>query len=185
MAKIIIERIITADGFAQDTDGGMKFMDAAPIDSADSDQLDMLSRVGAIVLGRRTYEMFAGYWPSVDPDDEPVASLIDTLPKHIVSTTLDSAPWGDHVPAVIRHHPGGEPYGARLGHSGIRHQEVGRISRRPPDTVMPGRWMRVAAGVKPAATQSGLEGQAQRARYCCTSARVSVFSAARSWCARR
>ncbi len=31
----------------------------------------------------------------------------------------------------------------------------------------------------------GAENQAQRARYCCTSARVSVFSAARLWCTRR
>lgn len=103
MGQIIVEQIITADGFVQDTDGGMKFMNAAPIDSTDSNQLDMLSRVGAIVLGRHTYEMFAGYWPRVDPDDEPVASSINSLPKHIVSNTLDSAPWGDHAPAFIEH----------------------------------------------------------------------------------
>lgn len=101
MGRIIVEQIITADGFVQDTDGGMKFMDAAPIDSTDADQLDMLAGVGAIVLGRRTYEMFAGYWPTVDPDDEPVARPINALPKHIISNTVDSAPWGDHVPAVI------------------------------------------------------------------------------------
>jgi len=101
MGQIIVEQIITADGFVQDTDGGMKFMDAAPIDSTDSDQLDMLRGVGAIVLGRRTYEMFAGYWPTVDPDDEPVASPINSLPKHIISNTIDSAPWGDHAPATV------------------------------------------------------------------------------------
>ena len=50
MGRIIVEQIITADGFVQDSDGGMSFMDAAPIDSTDSDQLEMLEHVGAIVL---------------------------------------------------------------------------------------------------------------------------------------
>ncbi|GMA32771.1 dihydrofolate reductase family protein [Litorihabitans aurantiacus] len=101
MGRIVIEQIITADGFVQDSEGGMKFMDAAPIDSADSDQLEMLERVGAIVLGRRTYEMFAGYWPTVDPADEPVAAPINSLPKHVVSRTLEVAPWGRHEAAIL------------------------------------------------------------------------------------
>lgn len=101
MGRIIVEQIITADGFVQDSDGGMKFMDAAPIDSTDSEQLDMLERVGAIVLGRRTYEMFVTYWPAVDPADEPVAGPINRLPKHVVSNTIDDAPWGGLTPATV------------------------------------------------------------------------------------
>ncbi|KSU56335.1 dihydrofolate reductase family protein [Microbacterium enclense] len=101
MSRIIVEQLITADGFVQDSDGGMKFMDVEPIDDADSEQMKMLSRVGGIVLGRRTYEMFSSYWPAVDPADEPVAGWINSLPKHIISNTLDSAPWGDLAPAII------------------------------------------------------------------------------------
>ncbi|GMM96155.1 dihydrofolate reductase family protein [Microbacterium luteum] len=101
MGRIIVEQIITADGFVQDSDGGMSFMDAAPIDSTDSDQLEMLEHVGAIVLGRKTYEMFVEYWPNVDPRDEPVAGPINTLPKHIVSSSIGAAPWGDHAPGIV------------------------------------------------------------------------------------
>jgi dihydrofolate reductase len=101
MGRVIVEQIITADGFVQDSDGGMKFMNAAPIDSTDSEQLDMIARVGAIVLGRNTYDAFVGYWPTVDPSDEPVAAPINSLSKHIVSNTLTSAPWGDHAAAVV------------------------------------------------------------------------------------
>lgn len=101
MGQIIVEQIITADGFVQDSDGGMKFMDAAPIGSTDTAQLEMLERVGAIVLGRNTYEMFVNYWPTVDPADEPVAGPINSLPKHVVSSTLEAAPWGRHTPAVV------------------------------------------------------------------------------------
>ncbi len=101
MGRIIVEQIITADGFVQDADGGMGFMDAAPIDSTDSDQLALLDHVGAIVLGRKTYEMFVEYWPAVDPAIEPVAEPINTLPKHVVSNTIDGAPWGEHDAAVV------------------------------------------------------------------------------------
>lgn len=101
MGRIIVEQIITADGFVQDSAGGMTFMDASPIDSTDSDQLEMLAGVSDIVLGRRTYEMFVAYWPTVDPADEPVAALINSLPKHVVSSTLRAAPWGSHRPATV------------------------------------------------------------------------------------
>jgi dihydrofolate reductase len=101
MGRIIVEQIITADGFVQDSEGGMKFMDAAPIDSTDSDQLEMIGRVGAIVLGRNTYGMFVDYWPTVDRADEPVAAPINSLPKHVVSNTLEAAPWGEHAAAVV------------------------------------------------------------------------------------
>jgi dihydrofolate reductase len=54
----------------------------------------MLERVGAIVLGRATFSMFASYWPEADPQDEPVAVPLNTLPKYVVSNTLSQAPWG-------------------------------------------------------------------------------------------
>ena len=101
MGRISVEQIITADGFVQDAEGGMKFMSAAPIDSTDSDQIRLLEQTGAIVLGRKTYEMFADYWPTVDPADEPVATLINSLPKHVVSNTIDVAPWGPHREATV------------------------------------------------------------------------------------
>ena len=102
MGRIIVEQIISADGFAQDTDGGMKFMTVAEPDEVDDDQLRMLERVDAIVFGRVTYGMFADYWPSADPDRYPVAKPIEALPKHVVSSTLDAAPWGDGEIVVER-----------------------------------------------------------------------------------
>ena len=100
MGRIIVEQIISADGFAADSDGGMKFMAASEPDETDDDQLRMLDRVDAIVLGRTTYLMFADYWPSADPQRYPVATPIAELPKHVVSNTLESAPWGDGEIAV-------------------------------------------------------------------------------------
>ena len=45
----------------------------------------------AVLLGRVTYQEWADYWPT--STDEPFASYINTIPKHVVSTTLDSVEW--------------------------------------------------------------------------------------------
>lgn len=46
-----------------------------------------------MVLGRRTYEVFAAYWPDKTAEDEPVADYINNTPKLVVSTTLKSVEW--------------------------------------------------------------------------------------------
>jgi dihydrofolate reductase len=95
MGRLIVEQIISADGYAAEPDGGIGFfVDARAINEADQDQLQLLERVGAIVLGRTTYRMFADYWPDADPAEEPVATPLNTLPKYVVSNTLEEAPWG-------------------------------------------------------------------------------------------
>lgn len=95
MGKIIVEQIISADGYAEDDGGGIDFFfTAKALNEADTDQLRMLAGVSAIVFGATTYRMFADYWPSADPTAEPVATVIERLPKFVISSTLKSAPWG-------------------------------------------------------------------------------------------
>lgn len=48
----------------------------------------------AILLGRRTYEEFAAFWPS-QGSDVPMADYLNKTPKHVVSTTLDSLEWAN------------------------------------------------------------------------------------------
>lgn len=104
MGLVIVEQIVSADGMAEDADGGIGFfVNAREINAADDAQLERLRNTAAIVFGVRTYRMFASYWPTADPVAEPVAVPIRRLPKFVVSRTLDAAPWGpDDVAEVLR-----------------------------------------------------------------------------------
>jgi dihydrofolate reductase len=102
MGKVIVEQIVSVDGYAEDADGGIGFFENADwIHEVDVDQLKMLSGVSAIVFGARTYRMFADYWPHADPAANPVATPIRQKPKFVVSSTLASAPWGPDDSAEI------------------------------------------------------------------------------------
>lgn len=46
----------------------------------------------AMLLGRRTYQDWAGYWPQ-QSSDEPFADYINNIPKYVASTTLDKVEW--------------------------------------------------------------------------------------------
>lgn len=111
MGRLIVEQIVSVDGYAAEADGGIGFFGASPEVAGDQatgagpidrEQLAWLEGVDAILLGRVTYGMFADYWPTADPAVEPVAEPIARLPKHVVSNTLERAPWGDGEIEVLR-----------------------------------------------------------------------------------
>lgn len=62
------------------------------------------ARAGGLLLGRRTYEVFAATWPLAD---DPIAAKLNGMPKHVASRTLTDVAWqnstllsGDVVAAV-------------------------------------------------------------------------------------
>ena len=79
---------------------------------------EVYGRADAFLFGRRTYEIFAGYWGAVaDPGINPIAKALNTRPKYVASTTLTDPKWadttvlsGDVAAAVgeLKAKPGGE-----------------------------------------------------------------------------
>jgi dihydrofolate reductase len=76
-----------------------------------------LANAGAFLLGRKTYEIFAGYWPRVTDPDHPIAGPLNRLPKYVVSSTLTAPGWpgttvltGDLADSVskLKSEPGNE-----------------------------------------------------------------------------
>lgn len=109
MGRLIVEQIVTVDGYAAEPDGGIEFFEAliepgenGEVDLNDAEQLEYVAQADAILFGSTTYRMFADYWPTVDPAVEQIAEPINRLPKFVVSNTLSDAPWGDGAIEILR-----------------------------------------------------------------------------------
>lgn len=116
MRKIVVTNNVSLDGVMQapgrpdeDTRGGfVRGGWAVPYNDPVMGRVmgQGMARTGALLLGRRTYADFAGYWPR--QRDNPFTPVLDALPKYVASTTLEEPlPWvnsvllkGDAVEAV-------------------------------------------------------------------------------------
>jgi dihydrofolate reductase len=56
---------------------------------------EVYQRADAFLFGRRTYELFAGYWGVMDPGSGPIADALNTRPKYVASNTLTEPRWAD------------------------------------------------------------------------------------------
>lgn len=97
MGTLIVTEFMTLDGVAQapggpdeDRDGGFAYGGwQAPLfdEGSGAAMFEEASRMDALLLGRRTYEIFAGYWPTA-PAESPFTELLNRVPKYVASRTL-------------------------------------------------------------------------------------------------
>ncbi|MBV9793351.1 MAG: dihydrofolate reductase family protein [Actinobacteria bacterium] len=125
--KLTIQTFLTLDGVMQapggadeDTDGGFPHGGwSFPYGDEDfgAAVVGYMSEAGGFLLGRKTYQIFAGFWPKVTDPADPVASKLNALPKYVASNTLSSVDWhnstllgGDVVSEVtkLKERPGGD-----------------------------------------------------------------------------
>ncbi|ACL67371.1 bifunctional deaminase-reductase domain protein [Anaeromyxobacter dehalogenans 2CP-1] len=105
MPKIVVNAFLTLDGVMQapgapdeDREGG--FVHGGWMAPYSDDVLDRIVGDGfadadGFLLGRKTYDIFASYWPKFTDPGNPVASSLNALPKYVVSRGLDRVGWNN------------------------------------------------------------------------------------------
>ncbi|WP_409300531.1 dihydrofolate reductase family protein [Peribacillus sp. SCS-155] len=104
MGKLVVHMFLTLDGVIQapgghdeDCEGGFGYGGwQAPYIDAESGQLLAAdyARLDALLLGRKTYEIFAPYWQQA-PASNPFTKLLNEKPKYVASRTLTSVDWNN------------------------------------------------------------------------------------------
>jgi dihydrofolate reductase len=56
---------------------------------------EVYQRADAFLFGRRTYELFAGYWGAREDLENPIVGALNTRPKYVASNTLTDPQWAD------------------------------------------------------------------------------------------
>jgi dihydrofolate reductase len=95
MNRVIVIEFMSLDGVIQDPDGNEGFRHGGwafrygpePV-TGDPFALSELLGTGALLLGRRTWEMFAKIWPG---RDDPFSAQLNAMPKLVVSRSLEQA----------------------------------------------------------------------------------------------
>lgn len=102
MRKLILEEWLSLDGYAEDRNGKTGFMPPTEANGySDLDQLQLMDTLDTILLGRKTYELFAAFWPTATTDKEIIADKLNSLSRIVFSNTLTEAPWGNWPPAQV------------------------------------------------------------------------------------
>jgi dihydrofolate reductase len=111
VGRIVITEFVSLDGVMEDPGGAEDFeyggwsFEFSRGEEGDRFKLDETMGSAALLLGRVTYEGFADAWPKRDGE---FADKFNSMPKYVVSTTLDDPGWTnttvlrsvDDVPAV-------------------------------------------------------------------------------------
>jgi dihydrofolate reductase len=104
MRKVVVGTFLSLDGVMQapgspdeDTEGGfdhggwqLPYFD----EIAGRVMSESFEATEALLLGRVTYQIFAAFWPSA-PAEEPFTKIMNSIPKFVVSTTLERAEWNN------------------------------------------------------------------------------------------
>jgi dihydrofolate reductase len=112
MSRIVVTEFVSLDGVIEDPGGSENFkyggwsFEFSRGEEGDKFKLDETMGSDALLLGRITYQGFAEAWPSRDGE---FADKFNTMPKYVVSNTLESPDWtnttiikGDVVDQIAR-----------------------------------------------------------------------------------
>ena len=118
MKKVIFQMSVSLDGYIE---GPQREIDWHLVDDEfNAYAVDMLDASDVLIMGRRTYELMAGYWPTATDNDPVVKEKMNSTPKLVFSKTLKRVEWQN----------------SRLATGSIAN-EVARLKHAPGDGVLP------------------------------------------------
>lgn len=90
MGKIIVAEFLTMDGVMEAPEQWQ-----FPFQSPDAQEFvtHQIQELDGQLLGRNTYEIFANFWPTQTNNEFGIADKLNSMPKYVVSTTLQEANW--------------------------------------------------------------------------------------------
>lgn len=101
MRKIITTTWTTLDGFIAGPNNDMRFVGEVYDEAMGQYEFDLVSAADTLILGRVTYESFAGAWPYVpdrpgaDPGEVAYARVLNAMRKIVFSKTLPGVEWNN------------------------------------------------------------------------------------------
>src|SRR6184192_2238941 len=108
MTQVTVDGVMQGNGGASDEDRRNGFERGGWAMGVFDDETMMFinqtyQRADAFLFGRRTYELFAGYWgaeeraraAAEDPGNHQITAALNTKPKYVASTTLTDPQWAD------------------------------------------------------------------------------------------
>lgn len=87
MRKVVVYQLLSLDGVAEAPDRFFADWD----DMMDVNLAEVIAAQDAVILGRRSYDEWAGYWPT--SDIEPFATFINGVAKHVATSTPLDQTW--------------------------------------------------------------------------------------------
>ena len=100
MTQVSVDGVMQGNGGATDEDRRNGFVRGGWARGVGDDETMTLinetyQRADAFLFGRRTYELFAGYWGVREDLENPIVGALNTRPKYVASTTLTHPQWAD------------------------------------------------------------------------------------------
>lgn len=105
MNRVIVYEFLSLDGKFEGPPGAeMDWVQQHFSQEIESDLAEQYELLGAFLMGRRTFDSLASYWPTPAAAEERQVFAMNTIPKLVVSHSADVSAWSNS------HHLGAEPF---------------------------------------------------------------------------
>ncbi|HET7495837.1 MAG TPA: dihydrofolate reductase family protein, partial [Candidatus Limnocylindrales bacterium] len=94
-AFVTVDGIIEAPGFDEHRSGRNAWALRVQTDEDQVYNKALAMSADALLLGRRTWQIWAAFWPTQDAGDPELTAWMNTVPKFVVSNTLKRADWNN------------------------------------------------------------------------------------------